>query len=60
MAVIVMTLAQVFAFIDRQIPAMLVEPIKQDFNLNDSQIAYWGELPFLFFMQSWRCQLAML
>ena len=38
-AVAVMTLAQVFAFIDRQIPAMLVEPIKQDFNLNDSQIA---------------------
>ncbi len=25
-AVAVMTLAQVFAFIDRQIPAMLVEP----------------------------------
>ena len=38
-AAAVMTLALVFAFIDRLIPAMIVEPIKQDFNLNDSQIA---------------------
>ena len=45
-AVVVMTLAQVFAFIDRQIPAMLVEPIKQDFNLNDSQIALLGGAAF--------------
>ena len=49
MAVIVMTLAQVFAFIDRQIPAMLVEPIKQDFNLNDSQIALLGGAAFSIF-----------
>ena len=48
-AVIVMTLAQVFAFIDRQIPAMLVEPIKQDFNLNDSQIALLGGAAFSIF-----------
>ena len=44
-----MTLAQVFAFIDRQIPAMLVEPIKQDFSLNDSQIALLGGAAFSIF-----------
>ena len=49
-AVAVMTLAQVFAFIDRQIPAMLVEPIKQDFNLNDSQIALLGGAAFSIFL----------
>ena len=48
-AVAVMTLAQVFAFIDRQIPAMLVEPIKQDFSLNDSQIALLGGAAFSIF-----------
>ena len=48
-AVVVMTLAQVFAFIDRQIPAMLVEPIKQDFSLNDSQIALLGGAAFSIF-----------
>jgi predicted MFS family arabinose efflux permease len=48
-AVIVMTFAQVFAFIDRQIPAMLVEPIKQDFSLNDSQIALLGGAAFSIF-----------
>ncbi len=49
LAVVVMTLAQVFAFIDRQIPAMLVEPIKQDFSLNDSQIALLGGAAFSIF-----------
>ena len=48
-AVVVMTLAQVFAFIDRQIPAMLVEPITQDFSLNDSQIALLGGAAFSIF-----------
>ena len=37
--VVVLTLVNVVAFIDRQIPAMLVGPIKQDFNLSDSQMA---------------------
>ena len=37
-AVAILTLAQIFAFIDRQIPAMLVEPIKQDFGLSDSEV----------------------
>ena len=48
-AVAIMTLAQVFAFIDRQIPSMLVEPIKQDFNLSDSQIALLGGAAFSIF-----------
>ena len=37
--VALLTLANVVAFVDRQIPAMLVGPIKQDFNLSDSQMA---------------------
>jgi hypothetical protein len=32
-AVLILTLANILAFIDRQIPAMLVGPIKQDFGL---------------------------
>ena len=48
-AVAILTLAQVFAFIDRQIPSMLVEPIKQDFNLSDSQIALLGGAAFSIF-----------
>ena len=44
-----MTLAQVFAFIDRQIPAMLIEPIKKDFGLIDSQIALLGGAAFSIF-----------
>ena len=38
-SVALMALAQIFAFIDRQIPALLIEPIKADFGLSDSQIA---------------------
>ena len=45
----IMTLAQVFAFIDRQIPAMLIEPIKADFGLSDSQIALLGGAAFSVF-----------
>jgi MFS family permease len=37
--VALLTRANVVAFVDRQIPAMLVGPIKQDFNLSDSQMA---------------------
>jgi len=48
-AVGILTLAQIFAFIDRQIPSMLVEPIKQDFNLTDSQIALLGGAAFSIF-----------
>ena len=48
-AVGILTLVQIFAFIDRQIPSMLVEPIKQDFNLTDSQIALLGGAAFSIF-----------
>ena len=40
--VVVMTRAMVFAFIDRQIPTMLVEPIKADLGLTDTHIALLG------------------
>ena len=48
-AVAILSIAQIFAFIDRQIPSMLVEPIKQDFNLTDSQIALLGGAAFSIF-----------
>ena len=48
-AVAILTFAQIFAFIDRQIPSMLVEPIKQDFGLSDSQIALLGGAAFSIF-----------
>ncbi|MDG2060420.1 MAG: MFS transporter [SAR86 cluster bacterium] len=44
-----MALAQIFAFIDRQIPALLIEPIKADFDLSDSQIALLGGAAFSVF-----------
>ena len=37
--VMVLFLANIMSFIDRQIPAMLVGPIKADFNITDSQVA---------------------
>ena len=37
--VIVLVLANVMSFIDRQVPAMLVGPIKEDFGVTDSEIA---------------------
>ena len=48
-AVLILALANVLAFVDRQIPAMLVEPIKQDFDLSDSQIALLGGAAFSLF-----------
>ncbi len=39
-AVAVLILANVMSFIDRQVPAMLVGPIKEDFNVSDSEIAF--------------------
>tara|TARA_B100001123_G_scaffold104389_1_gene121022 strand:+ start:12157 stop:13470 length:1314 start_codon:yes stop_codon:yes gene_type:complete len=48
-AVAIMTLAQVFAFIDRQIPSMLVEPIKLDFGLSDIEISLLGGPAFSIF-----------
>ena len=37
--VMVLFLANIMSFIDRQIPAMLVGPIKADFSITDSQVA---------------------
>ena len=37
--VAVLVLANVMSFIDRQVPAMLVGPIKEDFGVTDSEIA---------------------
>lgn len=48
-SVALMALAQIFAFIDRQIPALLIEPIKADFGLSDSQIALLGGAAFSVF-----------
>jgi MFS family permease len=48
-AVLILTLANILAFIDRQIPAMLIAPIKQDFSLSDSQIAVLGGAAFSLF-----------
>ena len=36
----VLVLANIMSFIDRQVPAMLVGPIKADFNISDSEVAF--------------------
>ena len=36
----VLVFANIMSFIDRQVPAMLVGPIKADFNISDSEIAF--------------------
>ena len=47
--VIIMSLAMAFAFLDRQIPTMLIEPIKADLELSDTQIALLGGVAFSIF-----------
>lgn len=47
--VTIMALAMTFAFIDRQIPTMLVEPIKADLGFSDTQIALLGGVAFSIF-----------
>lgn len=42
----VLTLAYVFSFLDRQILSLLVEPMKADLNLNDTQISLLQGLAF--------------
>ncbi|WP_165793474.1 spinster family MFS transporter [Hyphococcus luteus] len=42
----VVTLAYIVSFVDRQIITLLVEPIKQDLNLNDTQIGLLQGLSF--------------
>ena len=42
----VLTLAYVFSFLDRQILSLLVEPMKADLDLNDTQISLLQGLAF--------------
>ncbi|MDJ0653919.1 MAG: MFS transporter [Xanthomonadales bacterium] len=44
--VVVLTVAYVFSFIDRQIVALLVQPIKQDLGLSDTQMSLLMGLAF--------------
>lgn len=38
--VVVLFMANIMSFVDRQIPAMLVGPIKEDFGISDSEVAF--------------------
>jgi MFS family permease len=44
--VVVLTLAYVISFIDRQILSLLIDPIRQDLGLSDSQISWIGPPAF--------------
>jgi MFS family permease len=48
-AVVILVIAFVFSFIDRIIIAMLVEPLKQDLGLSDTQIGWLQGLAFAVF-----------
>jgi MFS family permease len=47
--VAVLTLANVSGFVDRQIIALLVGPIKRDLGLTDTQVGYLGGISFVVF-----------
>src|SRR5262245_62638415 len=47
--VVVLMLANVSAFVDRQILGVLVAPIKRDFGISDAQISYLSAAFSLFF-----------
>lgn len=47
--VAVLMIVYVFSFMDRQILALLVDPIKQDLNISDTQISYLGGFAFALF-----------
>ena len=47
--VVILVIAFIFSFIDRVIIAMLVEPLKQDLNLSDTQIGWLQGLAFAVF-----------
>lgn len=47
--VVVLTLGYVVSFLDRQIFALLVEPIRADLNLTDTQVSLIGGLAFAIF-----------
>lgn len=45
----VLTIVYIFSFIDRQILALLVEPIKRDFQINDTKMSYLTGIAFVAF-----------
>jgi MFS family permease len=45
----VLTVIYIFSFIDRQILSLLVEPIKRDFQINDTKISYLTGMAFVIF-----------
>jgi MFS family permease len=47
--VVVLTLAYTCSFIDRQILTLLIEPIRRDLRINDTQVALLGGLAFSIF-----------
>lgn len=47
--VVVLTLAYTCSFIDRQILTLLIEPIRRDLQINDTQVALLGGLAFSIF-----------
>lgn len=47
--VIVLTLAYTCSFIDRQILTLLIEPIRRDLHINDTQVSLLGSLAFSIF-----------
>jgi MFS family permease len=47
--VVVLTIAYIISFLDRQILALLVEPISADLNISDTQMSLLGGLAFAIF-----------
>jgi MFS family permease len=47
--VVVLTLAYTCSFIDRQILTLLIEPIRKDLEINDTQFSFLGSLAFSIF-----------
>jgi len=47
--VVILTLAYTCSFIDRQILSLLIEPIRRDLDINDTQVSLLGSLAFSIF-----------
>jgi MFS family permease len=58
--VIVLTLAYTCSFIDRQILTLLIEPIRRDLHINDTQVSLLGGLAFSIFYTFLGIPIAML
>ncbi len=58
--VVVLTLAYTCSFIDRQILTLLIEPIRRDLHMNDTQISLLGGLAFSIFYTAFGIPLARL